>query len=82
MASNTLAITEHSRRLTVAHGLDSLRLARQCQEIDKLNQELVGITLFKGIEVDILEDGSLDLPDNVLAQLDLVPGAVHSKFEL
>ena len=77
-----LAITEHSRRLTVAHGLDPLRLARQCTEIDKLNATLDGITLLKGIEVDILEDGRLDLPDNVLARLDLVVGAVHSKFDL
>jgi DNA polymerase (family 10) len=49
-----LAITEHSRRLTVAHGLDPLRLARQCEEIDRLNTELEGIMLLKGIEVDIL----------------------------
>jgi DNA polymerase (family 10) len=77
-----LAITEHSRHLTVAHGLDPLRLARQCEEIDRLNAELDGITLLKGIEVDILEDGSLDLPDDVLAQLDLVIGAVHSQFHL
>ena len=77
-----LAITEHSRRLTVAHGLDPLRLARQCDEIDALNEQLTGITLLKGIEVDILEDGSLDLPDKVLARLDLVVGAVHSKFDL
>ena len=77
-----LAITEHSRRLTVAHGLDPLRLARQCDEIDRLNPELDGITLLKGIEVDILEDGSLDLPDEVLGRLDLVVGAVHSQFHL
>jgi DNA polymerase (family 10) len=77
-----LAITEHSRRLTVAHGLDPLQLARQCDEIDRLNAQLDGITLLKGIEVDILEDGSLDLPDGVLARLDLVVGAVHSRFEL
>ena len=77
-----LAITEHSRRLTVAHGLDPLRLARQCDEIDRLNAELDGITLLKGIEVDILEDGSLDLPDDVLGRLDLVVGAVHSQFHL
>ncbi len=77
-----LAITEHSRRLTVAHGLDSLQLARQCDEIDRLNAQLDGITLLKGIEVDILEDGSLDLPDAVLARLDLVVGAVHSRFDL
>jgi DNA polymerase (family 10) len=77
-----LAITEHSRHLAVAHGLDPLRLARQCEEIDQLNSELDGITLLKGIEVDILEDGSLDLPDDVLARLDLVIGAVHSQFHL
>ena len=77
-----LAITEHSRRLTVAHGLDPLQLARQCDEIDRLNDQLDGITLLKGIEVDILEDGSLDLPDSVLQRLDLVVGAVHSRFEL
>ena len=77
-----LAITEHSRHLTVAHGLDPLRLARQCEEIDRLNLELDGITLLKGIEVDILEDGSLDLPDEVLGRLDLVIGAVHSQFHL
>ena len=77
-----LAITDHSRHLTVARGLDPLRLARQCDEIDALNENLEGITLLKGIEVDILEDGSLDLPDRVLAKLDLVLGAVHSKFDL
>ncbi len=77
-----LAITDHSRQLAVARGLDPLRLARQCEEIDALNEELEGITVLKGIEVDILEDGSLDLPDHVLAKLDLVVGAVHSKFEL
>jgi DNA polymerase (family 10) len=77
-----IAITEHSRRIAVARGLDPLRLARQCVEIDALNEELEGITLLKGIEVDILEDGNLDLPDHVLAKLDLVLGAVHSKFEL
>jgi len=77
-----LAITEHSRHLTVAKGLDAERLTRQMAEIDRLNTELHGITLLKGIEVDILEDGSLDLPDALLARLDLVVGAVHSKFNL
>lgn len=77
-----LAITEHSRRLTVAHGLDPQRLLRQCDEIDLLNGKLTGIRLLKGIEVDILEDGSLDLPDSILSRLDLVVGAVHSKFDL
>jgi len=77
-----LAITEHSRRLTMAHGLDPQRLAKQIGEIDALNESLEGITLLKGIEVDILEDGTLDLPDSILETLDLVVGAVHSKFEL
>ncbi len=77
-----LAITEHSRRLTVAHGLDPTRLAKQIDEIDRLNEQLTEITLLKGIEVDILEDGSLDLPDSILTKLDLVVGAVHSRFEL
>ncbi len=77
-----VAITEHSRRLTVAHGLDPVRLAKQGAEIDRLNRELEGITVLKGIEVDILEDGTLDLPDSVLAGLDIVVAAVHSKFDL
>jgi len=77
-----LGITEHSRREAMAHGLDPVRLAKQIDEIDRLNRELRGITLLKGIEVDILEDGSLDLPDSVLGQLDLVIGAVHGKFDL
>lgn len=77
-----LAITEHSWRLTVAHGLDPRRLAEQCDAIDRLNEKLDGIVLLKGIEVDILEDGQLDLPDSALARLDLVVGAVHSRFEL
>ena len=77
-----LAITEHSRHLTVAHGLDPVRLRRQLDEIDALNTELDGITLLKGIEVDILEDGSLDLPDGILSDLDLVVAAVHYRFDL
>ncbi len=78
-----IAITEHSKRLTVTHGLDEKRLLQQIEEIDCLNERLKGITVLKGIEVDILEDGgSLDLPDPILAQLDLVIGAIHSKFHL
>jgi DNA polymerase (family 10) len=66
----------------VAHGLDTARLLKQCEAIDALNAQLDGIVLLKGIEVDILEDGRLDLPDAVLAELDLVVGAVHSHFDL
>ena len=77
-----LAITEHSQRLTVAQGLDEERLRRQIQEIDKLNEGFDRFHLVKGIEVDILEDGSLDLPDEVLAELDLVVCSIHSHFDL
>lgn len=77
-----LAITDHSRALRVANGLDPLRLRRQMDEINLLNGKLQGFTLLKGSEVDILEDGSLDLPDAVLRDLDIVIGAVHSHFDL
>jgi DNA polymerase (family 10) len=77
-----LAVTDHSRRLTMVGGLDADALARQAEAIDRLNERLDGITLLKGIECDILEDGSLDLPDSALAQLDLVVGAVHGRFDL
>ncbi len=77
-----LAITEHSKHLTIAHGLDQKGLLKQVEQIDGLNAQLRDFTLLKGIEVDILEDGSLDLPDMVLGKLDLVIGAVHSNFHL
>ncbi|MDR3466851.1 MAG: DNA polymerase/3'-5' exonuclease PolX [Xanthobacteraceae bacterium] len=77
-----IAITDHSRRVTVAHGLDPARLARQIDQIDRLNAKLEGFTVLKGIEVDILADGHLDLPDSVLGRLDLVVAAVHSRFDL
>ena len=77
-----LAITDHSRRLAMARGLDVRRLEKQMVEIDELNGEHSGITLLKGIEVDILEDGTLDLPDSVLGKLDVVVAAVHGGFRL
>ncbi len=77
-----LAISEHSRRLTVAHGLDPVRLAQQRDEIERIDAKLDGVRLLAGIEVDVLEDGSLDLPDAALAPLDVVIAAVHSKFDL
>jgi len=77
-----LAITDHSKRLTMVHGLDSRRLLQQMDEIDRMNEGLQGFRILKGIEVDILEDGGLDLPDEVLGRLDLVIGAVHSRFNL
>jgi len=77
-----LAITDHSKHVTVAKGLNAERLAQQIEQIDQLNDELDGIVLLKGIELDILEDGSLDLPDDILKRLDLVCYAVHYKFNL
>lgn len=77
-----LAVTDHSRRLAMAHGLDARRLRQEMHRIDQINARSRGVTLLKGIEVDILEDGKLDLPDDVLAELDLVVAAVHSKFNL
>jgi DNA polymerase (family 10) len=77
-----IAITDHTRRLAVARGLDPRRLERQCDEIERLNASLQGLVILKGVEVDILEDGTLDLPDGVLARLDLVVGALHSKLDL
>jgi DNA polymerase (family 10) len=77
-----IAISDHSRRLTVAHGLDPVRLSKQCGEIEAINAKLDGITVLTGIEVDVLDDGSLDLPDSALAPLDVVIAAVHSKFNL
>jgi DNA polymerase (family 10) len=77
-----MALTDHSRRVTVAHGLDRARLLRQIHEVDRLNAKLRGFTVLKGVEVDILADGELDLPDDVLSRLDLVVAAVHYKFDL
>jgi len=77
-----IAITDHSQRVTVAHGLDPERVARQIGEIDRLNDKVKDIVVLKGVEVDILPDGRLDLPDKILARLDVVVAAVHSKFDL
>ncbi|HEY3276176.1 MAG TPA: DNA polymerase/3'-5' exonuclease PolX [Syntrophorhabdaceae bacterium] len=77
-----LAITDHSVRLAMTHGFDAARLALRNAEIDELNRKLKGIRLLKSIEVDIHEDGSLDLPDRSLEELDLTVCAVHSKFKL
>jgi DNA polymerase (family 10) len=77
-----LAITDHSKRLTVANGLDEDRLLKQLEELDEVREDLKNFTLFSGCEVDILEDGSLDLPDQILAKLDVVIVSVHSRFNL
>ncbi len=77
-----LAITEHSPHLGVAGGLTPDRVLAHCDAIDALNETLDGIRLRKGLEVDILEDGSLDMPDEVLARLDICLGAIHGAFGL
>jgi len=77
-----IAITEHSQHLKVAKGLTAERLREQCDAIDRLNEQLQGLRVLKGVEVDILEDGSLDMPDDVLERLDVCVAAVHSGFGL
>jgi DNA polymerase (family 10) len=71
---------DHSQSLTVANGLSVERVRQQQEAIDQLNKKLKGIRLFKGIECDILADGSLDYPDDVLASFDYVVASVHSYF--
>lgn len=75
-----LSINDHSRHVTVAHGLDRKRLLAQVRAIDRLNARLDGITVLKSVEVDILADGTLDLPDGVLKELDFTVCAVHYGF--
>ncbi|MEA1949249.1 MAG: PHP domain-containing protein, partial [Thermodesulfobacteriota bacterium] len=77
-----LAITDHSKHVTVAHGLNKKHLLEQIKVIDKLNGKLDDIMVLKSIELDILEDATLDLPDSVLKELDFTVCAVHYKFNL
>jgi putative hydrolase len=78
-----LALTDHSPRLTVAHGLDADRLRAQLEVVEAINRELGGsFRVLTGIEVDILEDGSLDQDEELLAGLDLVVASVHSKLAM
>ncbi len=77
-----IAITDHSKRLSVANGLDEKRLLEQFDEIERLKKKYPQIKILKGAEVDILEDGSLDFSDEVLKRLDIVVGAIHYKFNL
>lgn len=72
-----IAITDHSKRVTMARGLDARRLRAQWRKIDKLNETTRGITILKAIECDILEKGGLDLADDVLAEADYVVCSVH-----
>jgi len=77
-----LVMTDHSPRLTVAHGLNGERLRAQLAEVARLNEELAPFRILTGIEVDILIDGALDQSEEMLAQLDVVVASVHSKLSM
>ena len=77
-----LVATDHSARLTIAHGLNEQRLRSQREELAALNADLDPFRILSGMEVDIFEDGSLDLSDEMLAELDIVVASVHSKLDL
>lgn len=77
-----LVLTDHSPRLTVAHGLDADRLRAQLEVVAALNEEMAPWRLLSGIEVDIFEDGSLDQSEDLLAGLDIVVASVHSKLRM
>jgi putative hydrolase len=77
-----LVLTDHSPRLTIAHGLNRERLLAQLGEIAALNEKLAPFRILTGIEVDILEDGSLDQDEDLLARLDVVVASVHAKLRM
>ena len=77
-----LAITDHSKAVRVAGGLDEKRLAKHLQEVEKAGGKIPGIRILKGVEVDILADGSLDLKDDILKECDVVLASVHSRFNM
>jgi histidinol phosphatase-like PHP family hydrolase len=77
-----LVLTDHSPRLKVARGLSAERLRRQLEELVRLNRTLAPFRILSGIEVDILEDGSLDQEPELLAELDLVVASVHSELRM
>jgi DNA polymerase (family X) len=77
-----LGLSDHSQSARYANGLDPARVQEQHRLIDRLNATLDGITILKGSEVDILADGSLDYPDDLLRQMDFVIASVHSRFSM
>jgi putative hydrolase len=77
-----VVLTDHSQRLTVARGLSPARLAQQLEVVGELNEQLAPFRILTGMEVDILEDGALDMGDEVLARLDVVVASVHSKLRM
>ncbi len=77
-----IAITDHSKSLTIAKGLDETRLLEQIKQVKEINASFTDIEVLCGIEVDILEDGSLDISDEVLKQLDIVVASIHTRFNM
>src|SRR5215472_14683399 len=77
-----IALTDHSPRLTVANGLSAERLEAQLELVGRLNAQLAPFRILTGIEVDILEDGTLDQDDDLLGQLDVVVASVHSQLRM
>ena len=77
-----IAITDHSKSTRIANGLDETRLAKHIEAIHKVDEQIEGIRVLAGIEVDVMADGSLDLDDAVLADCDLVQASVHSGFAM
>jgi DNA polymerase (family 10) len=77
-----MAITDHSKNLAFANGLDDKRAVEHIQRIRDAAEKIDGITVFAGVEVDILAEGDLDLSDDVLAQMDIVIASVHSVFNM
>ncbi len=77
-----LVVTDHSPRLTIAHGLNRERLLQQLDEIERVREEVAPFRILTGIEVDILEDGALDQDEDLLERLDVVVASVHSKLSM
>jgi DNA polymerase (family 10) len=82
MGYEYVAITDHSKALAMANGLDEARAVAFARHVRELNRNGLGIRIFSGLECDILKDGALDLADDALAELDLVIGSVHSHMNL
>jgi DNA polymerase (family 10) len=76
------AVTDHSKALAMANGLDAKRLREQAKEIAEVQSRFPNLKIFRGIECDIMRDGSMDLDDEILSELDIVVGSVHSAFNL
>jgi DNA polymerase (family 10) len=77
-----IAITDHSKAVRVAGGMDEKQLAKHLKEIEKANGQISGFRILKGVEVDILPDGTLDLKDDILRECEVVLASVHSRFNM